>query len=98
MMFINLDKAGLYNRSHSATGAFSLTPKTTCIYRQPDDDTMQYLLEPNTYTVFMVRIKRDLINSHRGGTTLIPIAPSPKLTTSQQPAVSSLMAYPTPAH
>jgi len=98
MMFINLDKAGLYNRFYSVTGTFNLTPQTTCIYRQPDDDTMQYLLEPNTYTVFMVHIKRDLIHSHRGGTTLIPIASSPTLTASQQPAVSSLMAYPTPAH
>ncbi len=98
MMFINLDKAGLYNRSYSATGAFSLTPQTTCFYRQPGDDTMQYLPKPNTYTVLMVRIKRDIINSHRGVTTLIPIASSPKLTAPQHPAVSSLMAYPTPAH
>lgn len=98
MMFINLDRAGLYNRSHSATGAFSLTTKTPCFYRQPGDDTMQYLPKPNTYTVLMVHINGDLINLHRGVTTLIPIAPSPKLTASQQPAVSSLMAYPTPAH
>lgn len=98
MMFSNLDKAGLYNRFYSATGAFSLPPKTPCFYRQPGDDTMQYLPEPNAYTVFMVHINRDFINSRRGGTTLIPIAPPPKVTASQHPAVSSLMAYPTPAH
>lgn len=98
MMFINLDNAGLYNRFYSVTGAFSLIPEIPCFYRQPGDDTMQYLPEPNTYTLFMVRINRDLINTHRGGITLIPIGPSPKKSAPQHPAVSSLMAYPTPAH
>jgi hypothetical protein len=98
MTFINLDNTGFYNRFYSVTGAFSLTPKILCFYQQPGCKTMPYLPQPNAYTVFIVRVNRDIINLHRGIATLIPIGPSPKLTASQQPAVSSFKAYQTPAH
>jgi len=88
----------LYNRFCSVTGAFSFTPEIPFFYRRPGDKTMRYLPERNTYTVFMARVNSDFINLHRGVTTLIPIGSSPKLTASQQPAVSSFKAYPTPAH
>jgi hypothetical protein len=59
--------------------------------------TMNNLPEENTYTVFIARVNRDFIISHRGATTLIPIGQYPKLTASPLPAVSSLEAYQTPA-
>ena len=96
-MIIVAGNALLYNRLYSVTGRFGLTLKTLCFYWQPGYKTMRTLPEPNAYTVFIARVNRDFINLHRGVTTLIPIDPSPKLTASQQPAVSSLEAYPTPA-
>ena len=96
-MTIVTDNGLLNNRFYSVTGAFSLTLITLCFYQQPGYKTMRTLPEPNVYTIFIARVNRDFINLHRGVTTLIPIDPSPKLTASQQPAVSSLEAYPTPA-
>ena len=87
----------LNNRFYSVTGAFSLTLITPCFYRKPGYKTMRTLPEPNAYTVFIARVNRDFINLHRSIATLIPIGPSPKLTASQQPAVSSFEAYQTPA-
>ena len=97
MTLIVADNTLLYNRFYSVTGTFSLAHRNPCFYRQSSYKTMRYLPEPNAYTVFIARVNRDFINLHRGVTTLIPIDPSPKLTASQQPAVSSLEAYPTPA-
>ena len=97
MMIIVAGNALLNNRFYSVTGAFSLAPQIPCAYRKPGYKIIRTLPEPNTYTVFIARVNRDFINLHRGITTLIPIDPSPKLTASQHPAVSSLEAYPTPA-
>ena len=96
-MIIVAGNALLNNRFYSVTGTFSLTLRTPYVYRQLGYKTMRYLPAPNAYTVFIARVNRDFINLHRGVTTLIPIDPSPKLTASQQPAVSSLEAYQTPA-
>ena len=97
MMIIVVGNAILKNRFYPVTGTFSLALRIPCAYRQPGYKTMQTLPEANAYTVFSARVNRDFINLHRGVTTLIPIDPSPKLTASQQPAVSSLEAYQTPA-
>ena len=72
----------LNNRCLSVTGAFCLVLRMPCFYRQPGWKTMNYLPEANTYTVFIARVNRDFINSHRGVTTLIPIGQYPKLTAS----------------
>ena len=96
-MIIVAGDALLYNRFYPVTGTFGLTLKTLCFYRQSGYKTMRTLPEPSAYTVFIARVNRDFINLHRGIATLIPIGPSPKLTASQHPAVSSLEAYPTPA-
>ena len=99
-MIIVAGNALLNNRFYSVTGTFSLTLRIPCIYRQPGYKTMRDLPEANAYTaytVFVARVNRDFINPHRVVTTLIPIDPSPKLTASQRPAVSSLEAYQTPA-
>ena len=97
MTLIVAGNAGLNNRFYSVTGTFSLTLITPCFYRQPGYKIMRYLLKPYAYTGFIVRVNRDFINPQRIVTALIPIGPSPKLTSSQQPAVSSFEAYPTPA-
>ena len=97
MMIIVAGNTLLNNRFYSVTGAFSLTPRIPCVYRKHGYKTMRTLPKPNAYTVFSARVNRDFIDLHRGITTLIPIGPSPKLTASQQPAVSSLEAYQTPA-
>jgi len=97
MMIIVAGNALLYNRFYPVTGTFGLTLRIPCFYRQPGYKTMRTLPIPNAYTVFSDRVTRDFIKLHRGVTTLIPIGPSPKLTASQQPAVSSLEAYQTPA-
>ena len=97
-MIIVADNTLLNNRLYSVTGAFSLTLITLCFYQQPGYKTMRTLPKANAYTVFIARVNRDFINLHRGVPTLIPIDPSPKLTASQQPAVSSLEPYQTPAH
>ena len=97
-MIIVTGNALLNNRFYSVTGAFGLTLKILCFYWQPGYKTMRYLPEPNAYTVFITQVNRAFINLYRGVTTLIPIDPSPKLTASQHPAVSSLEAYQTPAH
>ena len=96
-MIIVAGDALLYNRFYPVTGTFGLTLKTLCFYWLPGYKTMRTLPKPNVYTVFTARVDRDFINLHRGIATLIPIDPSPKLTASQHPAVSSLEAYPTPA-
>ncbi len=96
MTIIIAVNTGLNDRCLSVTGTFSLTLRIPCVYRQLGWKTMN-LPEENTYTVFIARFNRDFINLHRGLTTLIPIDPYPKLTASQQPAVSSLEAYQTPA-
>ena len=96
-MIIVAGNALLYNRFYPVTGTFGLTLRIPCFYRQPGYKTMRTLPEQNVYTVFTARVDRDFINLHRGIATLIPIDPSPKLTASQHPAVSSLEAYPTPA-
>ena len=96
-MIIVASNALFYNRFYSVTGTLSLTLKTPCFYRQSDYKTMRCLPKPNAYTVFIARVNRDFTNPYRGDTIQIPIEPSPKLTASQQPAVSSLEAYPTPA-
>lgn len=96
-MMIVAAKALLDHRLHSVTGAFSLSPRILCWYRQPGYKSRRYLPEPNAYTVFSTRVISDVINSHRVVTTLIPIGPYPKLTASLRPAVSSLEAYQTPA-
>jgi len=97
-MIIVAGNALLNNRFYSVTGAFSLTLRIPCVYRQPGYKTMRYLPKPNAYTAFIARVNRDFINLHRSVTTLIPIDPSPNLTASRHPAVSSLEAYQTPAH
>ncbi len=97
MMIIVAGNALLNNRFYSVTGAFSLTLRTQCFYRQPSYKTMRYLPEANAYTVFITQVNSDFINLQRGVTTLIPIDPYPKLTASQHPGVSSLEAYQTPA-
>jgi hypothetical protein len=96
-MIIVVGNALLYNRFYSVTGTFSLALRTPYFYRQPGYKTMRTLPEPSAYTVFIARVNSDFISLHRGIPTLIPIGPSPKLTASQQPAVSSLEAYQTPA-
>ena len=96
-MIIVAGNALLNNRFYSVTGVFSLTLKILCFYQQPGYKTMRYLPKPNAYTILIARVIRGFINPHRGVTTLIPIDPFPKLTASQQPAVSSLEAYQTPA-
>ena len=96
-MIIVASNALFYNRFYSVTGTFSLTLRIPCFYRQSGYKTMRYLPEQNAYTVFIASVMRDFTNPHRGDTIQIPIVPSPKLTASQQPAVSSLEAYPTPA-
>ena len=97
MMIIVAANALLNNRLYSVTGAFSLTLRIPCVYRQLGYKTMRYLPKPNAYTAFIARVNRDFINLQRSVTTLIPIGQYPKLTASQQPAVSSLEAYQTPA-
>jgi len=97
MMIIVAGNALLNNRLYSVTGAFSLSLKILCFYRQPGYKTIRYLPEPNAYTVFSTRVIRGFINPHRVVTTLIPIGQYPKLTASLRPAVSSLEAYQTPA-
>ena len=97
MMIIVAGNALLNNRLYSVTGAFSLSLRILCFYRQPGYKTIRYLPEPNAYTVFSTRVIRDFINPHRVVTTLIPIGQYPKLTASLRPAVSSLEAYQTPA-
>ena len=96
-MIIVAGNALLNNRFYSVTGVFSLALRTPCFYRQAGYKTMRYLPKPNAYTVFIARVNRDFINLHRGIATLIPIGQYPKLTASQQPAVSSFEAYQTPA-
>jgi hypothetical protein len=96
-MIIVAGHALLNNRLYSVTGTFSLTLRISCVYRQAGYKTMRYSPKPNAYTAFIARVNRDFINLHRGIATLIPIDTSPKLTASQQPAVSSLEAYQTPA-
>ena len=96
-MIIVAGNALLNNRFYPVTGAFSLTLKILCFYQQPGCKTMPYLPQANAYTVFIVRVTKRFINPHWVVTTLIPIGPSPKLTASQQPAVSSFKAYQTPA-
>ena len=96
-MVIVADNALLNNRFYSVTGEFSLTLSIPGFYRLPGYKTMPYLPEPNAYTVFSARVIMGFINPHWVVTALIPIEPSPKLTASQQPAVSSLEAYQTPA-
>ncbi len=97
MTFISVDNTGLNSRLYSVTGAFCRNLRTPCFYRQPGYKTMRYLPQANAYTVFIVRVTMRFINPHRVVTTLIPIGPSPKLTASLQPAISSLEAYQTPA-
>ena len=97
MMIIVAGNALLNNRLYSVTGAFSLSLKILCFYRQPGYKTIRYLPEPNAYTVFSTRVNRDFINPHRVDTIQIPIGQYPKLTASRRPAVSSLEAYQTPA-
>ncbi len=97
MTIIIAVNTGLNDRCLSVTGAFYQTLRMPCLYRQPSWKTMRYLLEANTYTVFIARVNRDFIITHRGFTTLSPIDPYPKLTASPPPAVSSLEAYQTPA-
>ena len=97
-MMINVaGNALLNNRFYSVTGAFSLSLRILCFYRQLGYKSIRYLPEPNAYTVFSTRVISDVINSRQVVTTLIPIGPYPKLTASRRPAVSSLEAYQTPA-
>ena len=96
-MIIVAGTALLNSRFYSVTPAFSLILKILCFYQQPGYKTMRYLPAPNAYTVFIARINRGYINTHRVVTTLILIGQYPKLTVSQQPTVSSLEAYQTPA-
>jgi len=96
-MIIVAGNALLNNRFYSVTGVFSLAFRISCFYRQTGYKTMRYLPKPNAYTAFIARVNRDFINLHRSVTTLIPIGQYHKLTASQQPAVSSLEAYQTPA-
>ena len=96
-MIIVAGNALLNNRLYLVTGAFSLAFRISCFYRQTGWETMRYLSKPNAYSFFIARVNRGYINTHRVVTTLIPIGQYPKLTVSQQPAVSSLEAYQTPA-
>jgi hypothetical protein len=96
-MIIVAGNALLHSRFYSVTGTFSLTLRVPCVYRQTGWETMRYLSKPNAYSVFIARVNRGYINTHRVVTTLIPIGQYPKLTVSQQPAVSSFKAYQTPA-
>ena len=97
MTFTNVDNTRLNNRLYSVTGTFNLAFIIACFYQQPRNKTMHYLPKTNVFKSIIAGMSRDFINLHRGTTTLIPIGPSPKLTASQHPAVSSLEAYPTPA-
>ena len=94
-MIIVADNALLNNRFYSVTGTFCRALMISCFYQQPGCKTMPYLPQANAYTVFIVRVTKRFINPHLVVTTLIPIGPSPQLTASQQPAVSSLEAYQT---
>ena len=96
-MIIVEGNALLNNRFYSVTGAFCRNLRTPCFYRQPGYKTMRYLPQANAYTAFIARVISGFINSHQDITTLIPIGQYPKLTASQQPAVSSFEAYQTPA-
>ena len=97
MTIIIAVNTGLNDRCLSVTGAFCRVLRMPSFYRQPGWKTMNNLPEENTYTVFIARVNRGFIISHRGATTLIPIGQNPKLTASPLPAVSSLEAYQTPA-
>mgnify|MGYP001818306955 FL=1 len=97
MTFIRVDNTGINNRFYSVTGASSLTLKNLYVYKHLSDKTMRYLPAPHADTVFIARVNRDFIDSHRDATPLIPIDTYPKLTALQQPAVSSLEDYQTPA-
>jgi len=97
MTFTHVDNTRLNNRLYSVTGTFNLALIIACFYQQPRNKTMRCLTKTNTFKNIVSDMNRDFISLHRGITTLIPIDPSPKLTASQHPAVSSLEAYPTPA-
>ena len=96
-MIIVTDNALLNNRFYSVTGTFCRALMISCFYQQPGWKIINYLSKLNAYTILIDRVNRDFIKLHRGITTLIPIGLSPKLTTSQHPAVSSLEVYQTPA-
>ena len=97
-MIIVADNALLNNRFYSVTGAFCLALRMLCFYRQTGWQTMSYAPQTKTFMIFIAGAIGYFINPHRGVTTLIPIDPSPNLTASRHPAVSSLEAYQTPAH
>ena len=97
-MLINLDNTRLYNRLYSVTGSFCCVLMIVCFYQQSGDPIICPLPKLNTFIVFVAVINRSFIHLYRGGTTLIPIDLSSKLTASQHPAVSSLEDYPTPAN
>ena len=97
MTFINKDKTRLNNRLYSVTGAFCRALMIPCFNQQLGWRIINYLPEPKTFRVFVAGVIRDFINQHLVDTIQIPIDTSPKLTASQQPAVSSFEAYQTPA-